>query len=354
MIEAYFEKSFGALPAVSGFTPGRVNLIGEHTDYNGGAVLPTALELGLQMALTPRKDDVLRIVSEGYDEIVQIPLGAKVADHWSDYARGALVYGRKNGLLGGGADIAVSSNLPKGAGLSSSAAITVGLLKLMRNHSSAVLDDIEISKIARQVENEFIGMPCGIMDQMAVAIAKPGQALFLDTDKLIYNVIELPKSYHMAVVHSGKYRRLNEGRYKERKEECDIVKAALNRQDICNMSDAELSSLSGLDETFQKRARHCMSEHQRTLAAAKALTDNDISKFGALMTQSHNSMRDDFDITLPAIDALVKDAVEFGAKGARMTGGGFGGCIVACVEKNTLEAWKHALLAKHEDAFYVC
>lgn len=351
MITDIFKQAFGSTPAVSDFTPGRVNLIGEHTDYNGGHVLPTALALGLDIAMSPRNDDKIRIVSKGYDDIVEMSLGARVEDHWSDYARGAIIYAGKSSMMDGGADIAVSSTLPQGAGLSSSAAITVGILKLARTLSKSDLTDTEISQTARAIENEFIGMPCGIMDQMAVAIARPGQALFLDTDSLNYELVDLPTDFHMAVVHSGKYRLLNEGRYKERKEECDVVKAELGRDDICRITPNDLNGLKGV---FQRRARHCMSEHRRTLEAAECLGSGKMERFGQLMIESHSSMRDDFEITLPAIDDLVKDAVNFGALGARMTGGGFGGCIVACIAKNKLESWKGELFARHKEAFYVC
>lgn len=354
MITDIFQTAFGSAPAVSDFTPGRVNLIGEHTDYNGGAVLPTALNLGLNIAMSPRKDDKIRIISEGYDDIVEISLSAPVEDHWSDYARGAVIYAGKADMMNGGANIAVSSTLPQGAGLSSSAAITVGILKLARTLSDADLTDTEISRTARLIENEFIGMPCGIMDQMAVAIARPGQALFLDTDSLNYDLVDLPEGYHMAVVHSGKYRLLNEGRYKERKEECDVVKEALGRDDICRINDEDFISLQALEDVYKRRARHCMTEHRRTIESATCLQNNNLERFGELMVESHASMRDDFEITLPALDDLVADAVKFGALGARMTGGGFGGCIVACVEKAGLEEWKKELLAKHEEAFYVC
>jgi len=354
MIADIFKHSFGSPPAISGFTPGRVNLIGEHTDYNGGYVLPTALELGLDIAMSPRSDDKIRIISKGYDEVVEMSLGARVEEHWSDYARGAIIFAGKAGMMSGGADIAVSSTLPQGAGLSSSAAITVGILKLARSLSNSDITDTEISQTARRIENEFIGMPCGIMDQMAVAIARPGQALFLDTDALEYDLIDLPDDYHMAVVHSGKYRLLNEGRYKERKEECDVIKEALGREDICRLTDKEFTSISHLDDVYQRRARHCMTENRRTIAAATALMEGNMTELGQLMNDSHVSMRDDFEITLPAIDALVIGSVKAGAVGARMTGGGFGGCIVACVAKNKLEDWKSQLFQRHENAFYVC
>ena len=197
-------------------------------------------------------------------------------------------------------------------------------------------------------------MPCGIMDQMAVAIANTRQAMKLDTDTLVYELVDIPDDVHMAVIHSGQYRRLSEGRYKERKEECDIVKKHLGRDDICQISDTEFASLDDLPAPIIRRAKHCMTEHRRTQKAAKALARNDMTVFGELMVASHISMRDDFEITLPQIDELVEDAVRFGAHGARMTGGGFGGCIVAAVDKSDLETWKSKLLAKHTDAFYVC
>ena len=354
MISDIFRQTFGSLPAITDFTPGRVNLIGEHTDYNGGSVLPTALNLGLDIAMSPRAESKIRIVSKGYDDLVEMSLDSSAQDHWSDYARGSIIYAGKTGMMAGGADLAVSSTLPQGAGLSSSAAITVGILKLARELSGRNMSDTEISKTARAIENEFIGMPCGIMDQMAVAVARPGQALYLNTDSLEYDLINLPQDHHMAVIHSGKYRLLNEGRYKERKEECDVVKDVLERDDICLIDDMEFTKLRNLDDVYQRRARHCMTEHRRTLAAAKHLQQGGMTAFGELMIESHASMRDDFEITLPAIDALVDDAVKFGAVGARMTGGGFGGCIVACVAHDKLEEWKSALLDKHEEAFYVC
>ena len=207
--------------------------------------------------------------------------------------------------------------------------------------------------LARRVENEFIGMPCGIMDQMAVALANPTQALALNTQTLEYTLIDLPQNYHMAVIHSGIYRQLNEGRYKERKEECDAVKTKLGHQNICQISNAEFDSLSSLNPLLRRRAKHCMTEHRRTLKAIDCLQSDDINQFGQLMIESHISMRDDFEITLPEIDRLVEDAVNFGAIGARLTGGGFGGCIVAAVPRYKLKPWTERLLAQHSTAFAV-
>ena len=348
-----FRHVFGNAPMASNFTPGRVNLIGEHTDYNGGMVLPTALPLGVQISMTQRQDNDVHIASDKFDDIAQRSLSDKASGHWSDYVTGAIILANEVGLLSGGVNMTLATNLPFGAGISSSAAVTVGVLKLARDLAGSSLSDTDISVLARRVENEFIGMPCGIMDQMAVAIARPGQALALDTKSLNFNLIDLPTDYHMAVIHSGLYRQLNEGRYKERKEECDAVKAALGHDDLCLMTDAEYVSLSTLPDMLLRRARHCMTEHHRTVRSIEFIQSGKIDSFGKLMNESHKSMRDDFEITLPKVDRLVEDAVDFGAVGARQTGGGFGGCIVACVANERLEDWRNQLLAAHPNAFWV-
>lgn len=352
-ITSTFEDKFDYLPQKSSFTSGRANLIGEHIDYNGGMVLPFALNLGVFLSFKPRTDKLVRIYSDKFEVMAECAIDDLAADDWSDYALGAVIYANKAGFIDGGADIAISTNLPFGAGLSSSAALTVGLLKLARDCAGADMSDTDISVLARRIENEFIGMPCGIMDQMAVAIASSGQALALDTHTLEFELIDLPKGYHMAVIHSGQYRRLAEGHYKIRKEECDAVKAHTGRDDICLMTETELESLSKLDDSLIRRARHCVTEHQRVKESIDAIMLNNVDELGRLMTESHVSMRDDFEMSLPSIDALVEDAVKFGAIGARLTGGGFGGCIVACVPNDTLELWTTKLLEAHPAAFTV-
>ena len=352
-ITSIFEDKFGYLPQQSRFTSGRANLIGEHIDYNGGQVLPFALELGISASFKPRKDRLVKIYSDKFEVMAECNIDDSATDDWSDYALGSVIYANKAGFIDGGADIAISTTLPFGAGLSSSAALTVGLLKLARDCGDGEMSSTEISILARRMENEFIGMPCGIMDQMAVAIASSGQALALNTNTLDFELIDLPKNYHLAVIHSGQYRRLAEGHYKARKEECDAVKAKLGREDICLMTDVEFSSLSGLDDNLIRRARHCVTEHQRVKESIEAIMCNNISELGRLMNESHVSMRDDFEMSLPSIDALVDDAVKLGAIGARLTGGGFGGCIVACVHRDVLEPWTKKLLTAHPAAFTV-
>ena len=353
LISSIFEDKFGYLPEKSSFTPGRVNLIGEHIDYNGGMVLPMALDLGTWISLRTRHDDKVRVYSDKFEVISECSIHDSASGDWVDYALGGVVYANKAKLMTGGADIAISSNLPFGAGLSSSSALTVGILKLARDCGTSSMTDVEIAKLARQLENDFIGMPCGIMDQMAVAIASTGQALALETNTLDFELIDLPQDYQMAVIHSGQYRRNADGHYKVRKEECDIIKVKLGHNDICLMSDEDYASLSELESHIVRRAKHCRTEHQRVKESIEAIMLNNVQELGRLMHESHISMRDDFEMSLPEIDALVEDAVKFGAVGARLTGGGFGGCIVACVPQALLENWTKRLLMAHPAAFAV-
>jgi len=352
-IEEYFRSVFDDAPAAVAYAPGRVNLIGEHTDYNGGMVLPAALPIGIEVAIRPRSDDRICVASSDFDGVIEASLSSKSAGGWADYAIGGALHAKAKGLLTGGVDIAVRSSMPYGGGLSSSAALIVAVLKAARKAAGAQIDDRDIAILARAVETDFIGVPVGIMDQMAVAVAAPGFALALDTKTLDFEPIALPDAFHMAVVHSGFERELKDGRYAARKTECDAARDALAIDDICLLSDDELAHAQ-LDAPLDKRVRHCVSEHRRTRAAAHALKSGAMEAFGALMNESHASMRDDFEMSLAGIDALVDDARRTGAIGARLTGGGFGGCIVACVPKTALEQWTKDILAKHPQAYFVC
>ncbi len=328
--------------------PGRVNLIGEHTDYNGGMVLPAALSVGLELTLGASSDDQVIARSIGYDKAVR-DLSDSASGEWSDPVVGALREARKMGLIAQGADVSITSTIPAGSGLSSSASLIVAILKAAREAGDGAQSDVEIAVAARRVENEYMGVPCGIMDQMAVALATPGTAMALDTKTLEYELLALPKTHKIAVIHSGVFRKLTEGRYAERKQECDEAKAFFGTEDLC-LLDPEKVTQSSLAEIPRKRALHCATEHRRVLAAIQALKADNIAALGQAMNESHISMRDDFEMSLPEIDALVSDAQEFGALGARLTGGGFGGCIVACVENEALDNWLAKLLAAHPQA----
>lgn len=338
----------------SASAPGRVNLIGEHIDYNGGMVLPAALAVGVTVELKPRTDTKVHVTADQYDEPIERDLGEEARGDWSDPSVGALREAKALGLIEGGANLSITSNIPQGAGLSSSAALTVAILKAARDAAKASEpSDADLAIAARRVENEYLGVPCGIMDQFAVAIAKPGMAMALDTEKLEYELVDLPEEHTFVVIHSGVSRKLTDGRYKERKVECDGAKAYFKTDDLCHLEPQEIG-WSELEEPMRKRALHCATEHRRVLATLKALQAGDIETVGAMMNESHVSMRDDFEMSVAPIDALVLSATKLGAVGARLTGGGFGGCIVALVANDRKEDWQSSLLSIHPKARFIC
>ena len=252
-----------------------------------------------------------------------------------------------NGWANAGFNVAVASEVPHGSGLSTSAAVCVGTLRAVREGSSSAPQTTEFAVLAKKVENDFIGVPCGIMDQMAVAHAQPGNVLALETGTLEFEQIELPEGWHISVVHSGVSRELADGRYAERRNECLAAADAMGIIELCH---GDLVAIDNLISPFDKRARHVISEDVRTRAARDALKHNDRNLFGELMIKGHNSIRDDFEIVPEEVDAIVSDAVQFGADGARQTGGGFGGCIVALMEEGVQDAWWEKLSAKYPNA----
>ncbi len=354
MVAELFNRQFNVRPDVITRTPGRVNLIGEHTDYNGGMVLPALIEGTIDIAIGPSPTGFDMFYSDGYG---LAPRGAVEDDdsskNWWAYARGALAWARnqKNSHEGKNTispiAIAFTSTIPAGSGLSSSAAMLVGICKSLREMGALELSDVEIALGAQQIENDHIGVPCGIMDQMAIAVGKPGMALALDTGTLAYKHTPLPPSHDFVIVHSGITRKLTDGRYKDRRLECEEAKRQMRVEALCTMCDAEFARLEGLPDILKRRARHAYTEHHRVLNAVKALKSGDMSWFGRLMQESHASYRGDFEASTPEIDSLVEGAIRHGAVGARLTGGGFGGCVVACVEKSQRLAFETALI----DAF---
>jgi galactokinase len=228
------------------------------------------------------------------------------------------------------------------------------VLKAAAVAGGATPQPVDIARWAKAVENDFIGVPCGIMDQMAVAIAGERDALFLDTATLRYETIPAPEGWRFAVVHSGITRALNEGRYGERRRECDAAAAALGASFLCQIDDETLARADALAEPLRRRARHAALEHRRTLRAAAAMRAGDAKLFGALMVESHASLRDDFEVSLPAIDRMVVASLAAGAIGARLTGGGFGGCIVSLVDASEERAWAARLSAAEPGVSFVC
>ncbi|WP_340693794.1 galactokinase family protein [Hyphomonas sp.] len=323
--------------------PCRVNLIGEWIDFNGGIVLPMTLQPSVTVQVASNGSSVDRIKSPGFAVCPDFAVDAPAEDHWSDYVRGALQYARNRNWIENGQDVSVESGIPAGAGLSSSAAIIVATLKAT-SAGFADIDGDALAFAAKEIENNFIGVPCGIMDQMAVALGEPGKVLALDTSDCTYFLLDLPETWTVVVVHSGIRRSLSDGRYRVRRNECLESAAALGVDYLCS---ASLQSTDTLVEPLLKRARHAISEAKRSRSAIEALRTADRSGFGRIMNESHASLRDDMEVSVPGIDDLVADAIGLGADGARITGAGFGGCIVALVDPDRLESWWNALKLRH-------
>ena len=348
-----FTETFGSPPTIAASAPGRVNLIGEHTDYNGGAVLPAALQRRIQVALARQDAPTVTIKSTRFDDLIERPVGDAKRGDWTDYAMGALWKAAELGWLTGGVKLHIESDIPDGAGVSSSAALITAILRAASIVGQVATTAVDIAKHARAVENDYIGMPCGIMDQMAVGLADHGKALALDTSDLSYDVIDIPDEWGIAVIHSGVRRELADGRYKARFEECQAAAEYLKTDQLCRLGQAQVKALSVMPDPLRKRARHVMTEHKRAVQASDAMKAGDLNTFAALMNESHRSYSQDFEASTPVIDDLVNDALNIGAKGARLTGGGFGGCIVALVEKPKLEDWIAELLDRHGNAWRV-
>ena len=338
------QSAFGRAPDLWVQAPGRVNLIGEHTDYNDGFVLPCAIDYRTVIAVTARSDRQVRVVAADYGHAVDtFDLDGPIAPHptlqWANYVRGTVKMLAEHlaplGLSLRGADLAIAGNVPQGAGLSSSASLEVAVGQAFKallglgDHDGVSQTDLAL--IAQRAENRFVGVNCGIMDQLISARAEAGHALLIDCRSLSGQPVHLPESVAVMVVHSRVRRGLVGSEYNTRRTQCE---AAARHYGVPALRDVDLARLErdrgGLDEVVYRRARHIVTENARTVDAAAALAAGDLVQLGELMAASHVSMRDDFEITHPAIDRLVDIAQQAVGHegGARMTGGGFGGCIV--------------------------
>ncbi len=330
-----FTVHYGHAPDLVVRAPGRVNLIGEHTDYNDGFVLPCAIGPATMVALSKREDDRVDVIATDFhnavDSFALTPaLERNISQSWADYVRGTVVALQNAGHALSGGKIAIAGNLPKGAGLSSSAALTVAVAKALLARTGMEIDNSRLAQIAQRAECDFVGTQCGIMDQLISAQGKAGHALLIDCRSMERTNVPIPENVAIMIVHSGVTRGLVDGHYNARRRQCEAAATAMG---VTALRDADLDMLAAarLDATTTARARHVITENQRTLDAADALAKGDLVALGALMAQSHTSMRDNFEITVPAIDDLVaqlQDAIG-NQGGARMTGGGFGGATVA-------------------------
>lgn len=365
---ALFAETFGYPATETIQAPGRVNLIGEHTDYNDGFVLPCAIDYQTVISCAPRNDRLVRVIAADYDnQRDEFSLDAPILSHdsqqWSNYVRGVVKHLQRRNDQFGGADLVISGNVPQGAGLSSSASLEVAVGKVFQQLYHLPLDGAQLALNGQEAENQFVGCNCGIMDQLISALGKKDHALLIDCRSLGTKAVSMPKGVAVVIINSNFKRTLVGSEYNTRREQCETGARFFSQKALRDVSLETFSAVaSELDPVVAKRVRHVLTENARTVAAATALAEGDLEKMGELMAASHASMRDDFEITVPQIDTLVEIVkATIGDKGGvRMTGGGFGGCVVALVPEALVDDVKQAVESQYQaktgikETFYVC
>ncbi len=363
-----FADSFGYPASLTIQAPGRVNLIGEHTDYNDGFVLPCAIDYQTVISCAKRDDRLVRVIAADYDnQSDEFSLDKPILSHdtqqWSNYVRGVVKHLQKRDKNFGGADLVISGNVPQGAGLSSSASLEVAVGKAFQQLYHLSLDGAQLALNGQEAENQFVGCNCGIMDQLISALGKKDHALLIDCRSLGTKAVSMPKGVAVVIINSNFKRTLVGSEYNTRRQQCETGARFFTQKAL---RDVELDKFNAvaheLDPVVAKRVRHVLTENIRTVEAADALAKGDLVRMGQLMAESHASMRDDFEITVPQIDTLVAIVKEtIGDKGGvRMTGGGFGGCIVALIPEELVSAVEKAVAEQYEaktgikETFYVC
>lgn len=346
-----FLDLFHALPEKAFFAPGRMNLIGEHTDYNGGHVFPCALTCGTYAMVKKCVDPIIRLYSANFPEkgIIQFALSDlhyEKAHGWANYPKGMLRSIVEAGYdISGGFDAVIEGNIPHSSGLSSSASLEILTGVMVKSLFGFEIPCLELSKMAQRAENEFIGVESGIMDPFAVCMGKKDSAILLNCQTLTYEYAPIHLNrYKIIIMNTNKPRELVESKYNERRSECMEALAALQKKlsipSLGQLSEEEFAKYQQLlsSETSRKRARHAVTENRRTLKAFKELKAGNLKAFGELLNQSHNSLRDDYEVTGKELDSLVEAAWKHtGVLGARMTGAGFGGCAIAIVDSQETE-----------------
>jgi len=348
-------------PALNGwFSPGRVNLIGEHIDYNGGLVMPCAITFGTYLLTAPNEDNVFRFRSINFDAFLEIPVQpdyTKDGGGWYNYPLGVIESFAKGGYQLSGLDMLFYGDIPIGSGLSSSASIEVVTAFALNKLFNATYSKLDLVKIAKSVENNFIGLNCGIMDQFAVAFGEKDKALMLNCDTLEYQAVDSNLGDHvLAIINTNKPRKLAESKYNERVQECATALKQLQQLlDITHLCDIDSDTFKQYehlitDETVKKRATHVVEENDRVKLAAKALAANNLTEFGRLMYASHDSLRDLYAVSGKELDAVVEYAkTDKNVAGARMTGAGFGGCAIALVKADAFDAFNTAVTKYYTD-----
>lgn len=348
-----YKELFGTEASSAFFAPGRVNLIGEHTDYNGGHVFPCALTIGTYAAAGKNQKKVLRLYSMNFEKlgVIEVPVEDLVydkKDNWANYPKGVIRVLKDHGYeITDGMDIVYYGNIPNASGLSSSASLEVLTAFIAKTLCGLKLDFVEISKLTQEAENRFIGVNCGIMDQFAIAMGKKDHAIFLDTATLKYEYAPIKlDGCKIVIACSNKKRGLGDSKYNERRQECEDALAALQKvlpvKTLGELTeDAFEANRSAIgDPVKERRAKHAVYENQRTIRAVQALKAGDLKQFGELMNESHVSLRDDYEVTGIELDTLVENAwKQEGVIGSRMTGAGFGGCTVSIVREDGIDSF---------------
>lgn len=338
-----FEQVFGTAPEVAAEAPGRVNLLGEHTDYNDGYVLPTAIPQKMHVQLAHSRSGIFRVYAASLDEMAEFDLATLPDPHFARYVYGCLREVAALGVDVPPLDIHVASNVPMEVGVSSSAALEVAVLRALRLLLKLSLDDVRIAQLAQRAEIEYAGVQCGIMDQMASSLAGSAKMLFLDTRTLAREVLPLPAASEILVIDSGVARTLAGSKYNERRAECESAARQLGVAALRDVTDLVL--VEALPEPERSRARHVVTENNRVLRAKEGV---DAEEFGRLMNASHASLRDDYAVSIAALDQLVALLQsEPGVYGARLTGAGFGGACVALCKQSQVRDIAHRVIASY-------
>ncbi|MFV0502787.1 MAG: galactokinase [Lachnospirales bacterium] len=344
-----FKKVFGTNSNCVYFSPGRVNLIGEHIDYNGGFVFPCALDIGTYGVYKKRNDNICRFYSNNYKDkdIIEIDLNTLKYDqdhNWVNYMKGIIYYLNELGYKFDGFDLLIEGTIPNGSGLSSSASIELLMATILNTEYNLNIDKVELIKLCQKSENEYIGLNCGIMDQFAIGICEKNKAVMLNTNTLEYTHVPLDiEGYKIVICNTKVKRGLADSKYNERRKECDLVLEKLNTigkfNFLCEATLKDLENIKPLlnGDVLFKRAKHAISENDRTQKAKNELTKGNIIEFGNLLNQSHESLKTDYEVSCKELDLMVELAQKYGAIGARMTGAGFGGCTVNIVPDNKVK-----------------
>ena len=354
MVDDAFGERFGGSPDCRAEAPGRVNLIGEHTDTSGGFVLPAPIPRRCRVSLARRTGRRVRLFSSNResDGVLEYALGQERAGRgWIDYVQGITRVLEESGHALGGFDATVASDVPLGSGLASSAALEVSLLRALRRAFGLALDDVALAQAGRRAENEFVGAPVGIMDQMASSLAPEGAALFIDTRSLAHETVPIPESAELGVIDSGLPHEHAKGGYRTRRAEVDEATRLLGvraLRDLCG-EDPEAVARR-LPDPLSRRVRHVLTENRRVLDAVAALRANDLPRMGALLKEAQRSLSEDFEVSTLEIDLLVALADgRPGVYGARLTGGGFGGSVLLLAARGAARAAAEAVAGDYRE-----